>query len=607
MERHTNNNNNNSKKRDGKAGRRPTTSSGTKGASMDVKEGDTTTTKEEGMPRLQFAKVDPHGKSSKGRHQSAADDTFDDDDDSVVVEVGATRVKGIFSSGHIADVEEAALPPSPSLTDYAIEAHVVDESSPGLYERQELERHTRERLLRELEGAAVHADVLVEKERSCSRFACIVFCIICVMIASVTASVLVFGPSSKEGGSSSKSLSTVSPNPTQQPSLAPTLGPRNNTFCEEAHELSIGLEVDGTFYGAINASVVDCDPMYIYPSPGLWYFHRGQGLPVTVHSNEAVDIHVYLECDSVCNQEIKHFDDGRRVQWEAELDVDYIVLVSKRINGETTNQKFTLTMETNDSMENSVGPLFPGIDTIVAGSTVGTRMASDVPACGSASAPSGPGVWYSIVGNGKTITLSTCASPTALDTQISVFSNESICENGNDDYCESKSQVAWMSNVDELYYVLVHGKTGAEGTFVLQLTTEGEALADADFCANAQSLDVGSNTTIDLSGATVDPDQANCKAVSSIALGNFYRFTGTGQDVRIMLASTISSDLSSFVLFFSILTGSSCDSLDCLDWGGCTDACDVSTILGQDYYVYVYYIEDTGPPAGVISLKLLDL
>lgn len=578
---------------DGKGGRRPK-STRTKRDPVDVRD-HADETKVDVTTRLQLAKVDQHGKTAKDKQLLVEDASFDEDS----VELGAVQVRGVLG-GHL----------SPPMTDYAVEAHVVDESSPGLHEqeKQELERQTRERLLRELESAAVHADVLVEKERSCSRFAC-VFIIVLVLIASVTAAVLVFGPSSKEGGSSSKSLTTVSSNPSQQPSLVPTFAPRNNTYCDEAHDLSIGLEVNGTFAGAIDAMAINCAQDFLYPSPGLWYLYRGQGFPVVVRSDEAVDINVYINCDSVCNQGNYYLDNGRGVQWEADVDVDYFVLVSKKISGETISDKFTFKMETNDSIENAFGPLIPGTDTIVAGSTVGARMASDVPACGSASAPSGPGVWYSIVGNGKTITLSTCDSPTSLDTQISVFSNGSICENGNDDYCASKSQVALSSNVDELYYVLVHGKTGSEGTFVLQLTTEGESLANADFCANAQVLDVGSNTTIDLLRATVDPDQADCTASTypgeKVFIGNFYRFTGTGQAVRIVMDSTSWSDLSGVTLL-SVFTGSSCGSLECLD-PGCGYDCEVFTTLGQDYYVYASYIEDIGPPEGILTLQLLDL
>ena len=252
-----------------KVARPRSSSTRTKRADVDVTERDIDKGRVHTKTRLQRSKEDQHGMTAQGRQKLVADASSDDDS----VEVGATRVRGLFS-GHTADVEEPTFHRSPPLADYTVEAIVVEDSSPGLREeeQQEFERQTRERLLREIESAAVHADVLVEKERSCSRFACI-FTAALVTIATITASVLVFGPSSKEGGSSAKSVLTSSPNPTQQPSLVPTLAPRNNTYCEEAHELSIGLEVYGTFDGAIDATVIACFPMFIYESPGLWYLY----------------------------------------------------------------------------------------------------------------------------------------------------------------------------------------------------------------------------------------------------------------------------------------------------------------------------------------------
>jgi hypothetical protein len=193
-----------------------------------------------------------------------------------------------------------------------------------------------------------------------------------------------------------------------------------------------------------------------------------------------------------------------------------------------------------------------------------------------------------------------------LDTQISVLSRGFICEDGNDDYCSTKSQVAWSSTVDELYYVLVHGKSGAEGTFMLQLTTEGDSFAAADFCANAEPIEVGANTTVDLSKATADPDLSDCSATTfpgdTTNIGNFYRFTGTGQSVRIMLESSVMTDLCGVALH-SVLTGSSCSSLECLD-SACNYDCEVSTILGQDYYVYVFYLVGLSLPQGDVTLTI---
>jgi hypothetical protein len=236
-----------------------------------------------------------------------------------------------------------------------------------------------------------------------------------------------------------------------------------------------------------------------------------------------------------------------------------------------------------------LGPIVPeGGITTVFGSTVGARIPSDVvPSCGSASAPSGPGVWYVVAGNGGTITASTCGTPTALDTQISVFSvTGNRCIDGNDDYCESKSTVAWSTKVDELYFVLVHVKNDDEGTFALQLTVDGVSIVDADFCGNAQVVEVGSTSAFDLSRATADPDFARCAgSLGETVPGIFYKFTGTGQNVSAVVDGAP----------FSVLTGSSCGSLECIVSGCYGSGCgEFPTVVEQDYYVYVYYYRSDG-------------
>ena len=109
--------------------------------------------------------------------------------------------------------------------------------------------------------------------------------------------------------------------------------------------------------------------------------------------------------------------------------------------------------------------------------------------------------------------------------------------------------------------------------------------------------------SVDLSQATADPDQANCARTDFSVVGNFYQFTGTGQAVRITMESTLPSD--SVKTLFVVLFGTSCSSLECLDF--CWYDCEVSTILGGDYYVFAYYMEEFSAPTGVVTLQVLDV
>jgi hypothetical protein len=292
------------------------------------------------------------------------------------------------------------------------------------------------------------------------------------------------------------------------------------------------------------------------------------------------------------------------VQWEAESNKVYFILVSE---ASTATKNFTLTLATHDSLEGALGPIVPASNTIVTGSIIGADTPLDVPACGSASAPcSVAGVWYLVVGNGQTITASTCGSSVSLDTQISVFLPGNLCVDGNDNFYSTKSQVAWSSVSDQIYFVLVHGKNSSEGSFALQFATQEAAFADADFCANAQPLDVGSLSIVNLSRATGDPD-IGCFVSDFLGgntnIGNFYKFTGTGQPVRIWIDPTAGWDLSCVDFnicggnVLSVLTGSSCGLLECVE-RRCNVDCVVTTKLGQDYYVYAFYIQELGAVIG---------
>lgn len=459
---------------------------------------------------------------------------------------------------------------------------------------------------------------MIQRGKSFVLPACL--CFVLPLIIAITTGVVVASKTSAESAPLARNVSSELADesstptfsftnaPSYQPSLTPTIQPPNNTYCEEAHQLVVGQNISGSLEDSIGTTVVFCDYSPIassatFGTPGRWYAYRGEGFPVFAKTDPWVDIHVYFGCQGGCHYEAIYPDEHGIVLWQADMGTDYVILISgPDYTDEDNNPYFTLTFETNDSLETAYGPLTPGRDSVVAGSTIGTKVASNVPACGTASSPTGPGVWYKVTGNGRIITASTYGSPTALDTQISVFSAESSCIDGNDDFCSSKSQVAWASSEDEIYFILVHGKNGTEGSFFLQLATEGATIADADFCANAQSVEVGSTVSVDLSHATADLDLLNCTGadwvVGPTIVGNFYTFTGTGEQVLFSLHYPTTVSYFSPPMA-SLLTGSSCNALECAVAPCEVDnltfsptVCTVGTVLGQTYHIYVYYIEE---------------
>ena len=135
--------------------------------------------------------------------------------------------------------------------------------------------------------------------------------------------------------------------------------------------------------------------------------------------------------------------------------------------------------------------------------TFGTPDAANA-ACGASDAP---GVWYMVFGTGESITAATC-SGSFYDTRLSVFDGglEGDCENmictvENDDACPGTlSSVTWSSEMDVIYFILVHGWAASAGIYELSISSELPAPADdqdndgvldeEDNCAKAPNPDL---------------------------------------------------------------------------------------------------------------------
>jgi Trypsin len=102
------------------------------------------------------------------------------------------------------------------------------------------------------------------------------------------------------------------------------------------------------------------------------------------------------------------------------------------------------------------------------GSTIGANDDS-VGLCGTIN--SGPGVWYSFVGDGTSYTVDTCFFAD-FDTRITILKGTcsvSMCVAGNDqsvdqDCGEGKSRISFPTESGVTYYVLVHGNLDFVGT-----------------------------------------------------------------------------------------------------------------------------------------------
>ncbi len=133
------------------------------------------------------------------------------------------------------------------------------------------------------------------------------------------------------------------------------------------------------------------------------------------------------------------------------------------------------------------------LGTVAAGTTVGSTPDA-APFCGTSN--SSAGVWFSVVGNGNTLTASTCGivgtppGTADYDSKLSVFCESCAtptCVGGNDDAtgCGLKSAVSWCSEDGATYRILVHGFGVETGTFSLGVSSDSTACTGAVSCSPA--------------------------------------------------------------------------------------------------------------------------
>jgi hypothetical protein len=238
------------------------------------------------------------------------------------------------------------------------------------------------------------------------------------------------------------------------------------------------------------------------PSYGLWYRIVGTGNSMSVQqdsgpfdlSRSRISV---LSGDSCSQLSCVVTDCIDTCDWESEAGQMYFIFITFiDLIGTSFTDFLALLQEAtasltagertvdNDSCENAVGPISPSgflsNSLSLFGSTSAGATVDAAPSCGLASNPTAPGVWYTVMGNGETITASTCTG-TDYNSQISVFTGscgQLTCVDGNDDACGSQSRVDFRSIQGQGYRLLVHGGGDASGHFSLFITTGLATLFD---------------------------------------------------------------------------------------------------------------------------------
>ena len=245
----------------------------------------------------------------------------------------------------------------------------------------------------------------------------------------------------------------------------------------------------------------------------------------------------------------------------------------------------------NDHCENPI-PLECG--DVVFGTT--TDANPDNPPCRGISGTGG-GVWYSFVGTGEEVTVSTCLPGTNYDTYLSVYSancSEPLCTASNDDSTDcadsGKSEVSFFAATGGFYRILVDGLNGAEGDFQLSLMCGLP-------CENAILIgctdEVSANTENMLIG-----DAPSCITLPT-GYGTWYKYEGTGLCINLRTCWGSYGQATDFDTQITVYEGS-CTNLSCVAYNDDSEDClssnahpgssevSVSTVAGVDYYILVH-------------------
>ncbi len=250
--------------------------------------------------------------------------------------------------------------------------------------------------------------------------------------------------------------------------------PPANDDCVDAIQLNCGDVINGSTSSATS----ETDGCYDdYTSNGVWYTFTGNGLDWTISlCGSSYDTYLSLyegpDCSTLTCIDANDDDCGTQSQL---TDVPttpgtiYWILV-KGYNTQSGDYTLTVSSEApaNDDCADAIA--------ITPGTTNGTTNCSNIDAvalCGTATAPTAGGVWYTFTTTcSSNITASLCTG-TTYNSQISVFDGTCgalNCIAGNDDFCTTQSEATWAGAGGTTYYILVHGSGTETGDFVLNLT-----------------------------------------------------------------------------------------------------------------------------------------
>jgi hypothetical protein len=209
------------------------------------------------------------------------------------------------------------------------------------------------------------------------------------------------------------------------------------------------------------------------------------------------------------------------------------------------------------------------------------------------------GVWYFVIGTGGEMLAHTCNKNTAFDTRITVLTGSCAnpeCVEADDNFCGRQAAVSWMSNIQQIYWILVHGdaQRGVDPSFQLSVLTRFN-----DECSIAVGpVQVGEDNPPvigDTRPATVNDITCGNRVNDSPSV--WYRVRGTGGEMTV----NVCEGPVSFGARISLLTGG-CADLDCLAQSNGDCVLSWQSTAFRTYYIMISGLTSTS--TGVFGLKV---
>ncbi|RQV94583.1 T9SS C-terminal target domain-containing protein [bacterium] len=264
-----------------------------------------------------------------------------------------------------------------------------------------------------------------------------------------------------------------------------------NDLCENAIAVAIGSTIAGSTLEATADNAGYCGTSNT--APGVWYSVIGNGGIMTASTCNDADydtkISVYTDGCGTLTCVAGNDDDPNcsgctsSASWPSNSDFEYLVLV----HGYSSNVgNFNLTISSEDPPEppandNCEDAIALEIPSITQGNS-DNATADDVEQCGGYMTDM-LGVWFTFVGNGHELVLTTCDAGTSYDTQIQVYTGECgelVCVGGDDDdpdcsYNGLLTTLTFCAESGVVYHVLLNGYSGATGDYVLHIEDTGNS------------------------------------------------------------------------------------------------------------------------------------